>query len=679
MRKLVRWRELARIHHHAILEQTNRRFEIPEATMNIYDARTELFVADPSIDPLDFSTPRPESIQKAFSSMILSASGWRKVFAASGDEEDASENISQEDAILAAFVALSLARHLELPGACPELMKLSDGGAKLQALPDRPENPCTILVGIDARPTGPALANVINRILLACGADVRYLFIAAAPEIMADSSLCPKEADAFLYISASHNPVGHNGIKFGKAGGVYTGAESGELARIMRELVLDPQAHSYVQKLSALLDTTSYEAVLSQMAYQKEQSLERYRSFVLATAADSFVKADQDALAAKIRTFATHHPIGIVAELNGSARGDSIDVDFLTSLGVKVHAMNDKPRQIVHPIVPEGENLELCRRTLEELFTTDVSWQIGYVPDNDGDRGNLVYIRHSDGKAHILQAQEVFALVAVIELADLRRKLPVGTRMAIAVNGPTSMRIESLCEALDVEVHRAEVGEANVVELAQQLRSQGAVVRLLGEGSNGGNITHPAKVRDPMNTIMSLVKFLSSTGDDSIFATWISAIGLKTMKNVSIEAIIDSLPVYTTTGAFSPAGKMQVTCSDHGRLKTAYEKIFVDEWRRRQDALAKEYGIVSWKEYQTEGTVCREGVGPDFRTGTGKGGLKIVFFDAQNKPTDFIWMRGSGTEPVFRVLVDCKGDSQSRHDYLLDWHRAMIAKADSSV
>ncbi len=35
---------------------------------------------------------------------------------------------------------------------------------------------------------------------------------------MADTNLHPKEADAFLYISASHNPIGHNGFKFEKKG-----------------------------------------------------------------------------------------------------------------------------------------------------------------------------------------------------------------------------------------------------------------------------------------------------------------------------------------------------------------------------------------------------------------------------------------------------------------------------
>lgn len=647
--------------------------------MKMYDQRTNLFVADPSVDPLDFQSPSQDSLQKAFASMILSASGWRKVFAASGDEEDATEAITREDSLLAAYVALSLARHLGLPGASHRSIEESDWGDGMAALPERPQRPITILVGIDARPTGPALADVINRILLACGANVRYLFIAAAPEIMADSSAYPQEADAFLYISASHNPIGHNGIKFGKAGGVYAGTEASLLADTMRALVSEPRAKGYVRRLSALLDSAAYERMLDAMPSQKQRSLQRYGKFVLATAAGSSDADDERTLVAQIKAFTENNPIGIVAELNGSARGDSIDIQFLTSLGIRVHAMNAKPRQIVHPIVPEGENLELCRTTLETLYHSDTFWQIGYVPDNDGDRGNLVYIRQSDGKAHILEAQEVFALVAVIELSDMRRKTEKGTRLAIAVNGPTSMRIDDICKALGVEVHRAEVGEANVVELAGILRSQGAVVRILGEGSNGGNITYPAKVRDPMNTIMSLVKLLSSSGDDSIMMTWFRATRAKKIQNTSIEAIIDSLPVYTTTGAFSQGGKMHVACTDQGKLKGEYERIFARDWNRMRAELEEKWGIVSWKEYQMEGPVCREGVGSTFRTGAGKGGLKIVFHNATGEPTDFIWMRGSGTEPVFRVLVDCKGDCQKRHDYLLEWHRRMIEQADTAA
>ncbi len=645
--------------------------------MKFYDPRTKLFVADAQENPLAGTLPTHTQVLQAFSPMILSASGWRKVFASSGDEEDATEGISRADAVLAAYTALSLARHLGIEQASQQFMEACGHGARLEACPVQKLH-YTVLVGIDARPTGPAFADVVCRILLSLGVSVRYLFIAAAPEIMADSAVAPAEADAFLYISASHNPVGHNGIKFGRDGGVYAGSVSAKLATTMRELAADALAPAYVQKLCTLLDTNAYEAVLQQMPRQKEQSLQRYRQFVLTTAAGSDAPGERDALVAHIRDYTKHHPIGIVAELNGSARGDSIDVDFLTSLGITVHAMNDTPRQIVHPIVPEGENLELCRTTLQALHASNPAFQIGYVPDNDGDRGNLVYIRQSNGSAHILQAQEVFATVVVIELADLRRKLGTDVRMAIAVNCPTSMRIESICKALGVEVHRAEVGEANVVELAQKLRAQGAIVRVLGEGSNGGNITDPAKVRDPMNTIMSLVKFLSSTGSDSIFATWLTACGQDTSQQPSIEALVESLPKYTTTGAFSPQGNMHVKSTDQGKLKSAYEQEFLSQWNEQQEYLKTTYGIYGWKEYQTEGTVCDQGMGPEHRK-SAKGGLKIVFLDKDGNPTDYIWMRGSGTEPIFRVLADCKGNCPKRHDFLLQWHRKMIETADEAV
>ena len=59
------------------------------------------------------------------------------------------------------------------------------------------------------------------------------------------------------------------------------------------------------------------------------------------------------------------------------------------------------------------------------------------------------------------------------------------------------MRIEEIAEAFYASVYRAEVGEANVVNLARSLRDKGFTVPILGEGSNGGNITHPAAVRIP--------------------------------------------------------------------------------------------------------------------------------------------------------------------------------------
>ena len=70
--------------------------------------------------------------------MITSASGWRKVFAVSGDENDNTEKISENDEILA--------------GICAEVFA--------DYLIEKTENPLVIL-GHDTRPTGKAIGEAI--------------------------------------------------------------------------------------------------------------------------------------------------------------------------------------------------------------------------------------------------------------------------------------------------------------------------------------------------------------------------------------------------------------------------------------------------------------------------------------------------------------------------------------
>lgn len=633
--------------------------------MLIYDHLSHLMIADDQFDILAFTQPSKEEMQKSLSSMILSASGWRKVFVESGDEEDSGKSISYADAAITTFVALALARHLGAPYAQKDAIRREYPIAS----PPTEDSP-TILVGLDARPTGRVIGDLICRTLLSLGCRVRYLFICAAPEIMADCNLHPEEADAFLYVSASHNPIGHNGFKFGKAGGVYSSAESKRLTDMFLSLFEEEGVLTYLQTLSTSLNGRHYFDVLNSVKSQKQQSLERYEEFILATASKSSDTKDHYAFSRSVIARTETKPLGVLGELNGSARSVSIDFSFLKSLGLKVTMLNNKVGQVVHGIVPEGENLELCRETLEELYESDRAYLLGYVPDNDGDRGNLVYIRESTGKAEILEAQSVFSLVVLAELCQARLENP-SAKLAVAVNGPTSMRIDRICELLDVEVFRSEVGEANVVELANMKRAQGYMVPILGEGSNGGNITHPAKVRDPMNTLMSLIKLMTR---DELVSLWFRVNKTRLPHKVTLEAIIDSLPLFITTPSFSDKGKMQVS-SPQRALKQAYEELFLMEWEKRAEKLGK-MGITGYKAYQMEGTDLYQGLGEENRHEPFSGGYTIAFTNAHGEETDFIWMRGSKTEPVFRVLADCQGSDAERHDYLIEWQRSLIAKAN---
>ena len=77
-----------------------------------------------------------------------------------------------------------------------------------------------LIIARDARINGETIASVILSVLAGKDRDIRYLSIASAPECFAYSSAVP--GSVFLYISASHNPIAHNGFKFGQQGGVFT-------------------------------------------------------------------------------------------------------------------------------------------------------------------------------------------------------------------------------------------------------------------------------------------------------------------------------------------------------------------------------------------------------------------------------------------------------------------------
>lgn len=596
--------------------------------MEIIDARTGHVIADSAYDPLSHIKPAKGGLMTALSPYILSASGWRNVYAASKDEEDPTTSITDEDALVTAHIAATLFN--EVGKAEPR-----------------------ILLAVDARPTGRVLAHITLRVLTGLGAAVDYLYIASAPEAMAFSHA---GYDAFCYISASHNPIGHNGFKFGVDGGVYERSITDRMATALKEALAADDAAAKAMALSAAAGEEAVRAVLEAVPAAKERSLAYYTDFVFKTAGvDPSFRAS----------------VGIVADLNGSARSVSIDKTFLKGIGCPARFFNDKAGQVAHAIVPEGENLVPCRDALAQAYKEDSSFALAYCPDNDGDRGNFAYIRR-DGSASILQAQEVFALVVAIELADLSRKGE--GPLAVAVNCPTSERIEAIASAFGAKVFRAEVGEANVVNLGQELRDRGYVVHVLGEGSNGGNITDPAKVRDPLNSIMTFLKLLADKGLYSYATGKLS--GKEATGGPSIDGLLEAMPSYTTTGAFSTLAKLHVKHGDWARIKEAYEGLFLKQWEEKD---LSAWGIVAYEVHQTEGTVERIGLGPAFRSPAAKGGEKVVFLDKDGGHVAYMWMRPSGTEPVLRVLVDVRGENEALHDELLAWQRSLITEADRSL
>lgn len=642
--------------------------------MNIIDPATGLSLGDPEIPPLDSgNAPDGTSVGAAAEAMILSASGWRTIFAADGDEESGTTEVTPAGLVLAAAAADVFGRYmLHRRGIEP--------GERHQA--DRPVRLC---VGVDTRPTGPALAHVMIRRFLNLGIEPVYLFVSAAPEIMAYVKRAGK-IDGFAYISASHNPIGHNGFKFGRRdGGVLDGTEIKPLISEYRDLLGDQDAVSGLCKAVGSVPAAEVERIFGRSAEYKAAALLEYAEHLREVAAGrGGDKSGTETFFGGLRSILDASPLGIVADLNGGARTVSVDRSVLSEAGLSVEIMNGTAGKIAHRIVPEGESLEPCRKRLEELAAGGAPFILGYVPDCDGDRGNIVYYDEREARAKSLEAQEVLALAVLAELGYLMVTGNGVGRTAVVVNGPTSMRIDRIAAAYGARVVRAEVGEANAVYLARQLRSGGYTVRVLGEGSNGGTIIHPSAVRDPLTTIFALLKLLRS--DAGVFADWLRRRGKTPRRVPSMADIIAALPQFVTTSAYEHEAIMRITTTDHAALKSRYEEIFLTEWERRGRRLGEEYGITGFEEINYEGTEERRGFGPGFRTGEQRGGLKILFTGPEGENPAYMWMRGSGTEPVFRVLVDvdaeaCGSVEKARelHDYLLAWHREMVREADGGV
>jgi len=605
--------------------------------------------------------------------MILSASGWRAVFAADGGEESASPEISEAHRIICGAAAFVFAEFLKTGTNAAE-----DEGA----LHSKPSMPPLVLLGADTRPTGQSIAGAMLPVLLAENCEVQYAGITAAPEIMAwarsKSGTGDRESGiGFIYISASHNPIGHNGLKFGLTdGGVLSAKDANLLISNFRSFL---SKEDNIKKIADLISCAP--SSLCPVSSFKDEAFKAYYDFCCEVVYDG---QDADALFSAIKDGLENKPLGVVCDFNGSARSASIDKKFFSALGLKFECINDRPGQIAHRIVPEGESLEPCARLLEETRAGNAAFMLGYMPDCDGDRGNLVIWDETGGKTRVLEAQEVFALACVAELSHLAWTCDSGQisfpfKAAVVVNDPTSMRIDRIAEAFGVSVFRAEVGEANVVSLARRLRTQGYTVRILGEGSAGGNITHPSAVRDPINTVMAIIKLLcirSSGGKPGFFELWCRRSGQMDLyhENFTLAGIIMSLPRFMTTPAYSKDAVLRINTQDHAILKDRYKEVFLREWEKRKDELKENYGFLRWEAVAYNGLEERRNL---IRFGdAGRGGLKVFFFNAEGRETAYIWMRGSATEPVFRIMADVQGEDSRIERYLLEWQRYMIMESD---
>lgn len=173
------------------------------------------------------------SLSDTLSSFILSVSGWRSIFAL----ESLPPETPIEDSI-----------DSRIPAGHAWAM-ISAGYALGEFYKKEYNRPVRLALGRDTRPTGARIEeSLLKGLLLHQHIDIAYIGISAITEIMAFTSE-NDDIDGFIYVSASHNPSGYNGLKMGLSeGGCLNEEKSKQLIKILWNFVQSSDAPNLLEK-----------------------------------------------------------------------------------------------------------------------------------------------------------------------------------------------------------------------------------------------------------------------------------------------------------------------------------------------------------------------------------------------------------------------------------------------
>jgi phosphomannomutase len=287
-----------------------------------------------------------------------------------------------------------------------------------------------IVVGRDSRVSGPMFHRIVVGTLQLAGCDVIDIGLTTTPGCQL--AVEHHHAAGGLMLSASHNPIEWNALKFIGASGLFL--EAGE-GTAMRALVDTGIPYASWDKIGTVTEDTA--------------AASRHIEAVLA-----IPYLDQ----VKIR--ARHFKVALDC-VRGA--GSTIMPELLKRLGCEVVGINLEPDgRFPREPEPTAENLKELERLVKESGA-----DIGFAVDPDVDRLALV----ADGGRAI---GEDFTLALAARVVLRHRKGPLVTNLS------TSLVVEDAAREAGVEAVRAPVGEVNVAVRMRELQAP-----IGGEGNGG--------------------------------------------------------------------------------------------------------------------------------------------------------------------------------------------------
>lgn len=291
----------------------------------------------------------------------------------------------------------------------------------------------TVVVGRDSRVSGPFILDIVKGCLVASGCRVIDIGITPTPTVQI--AIEYHHAAGGIAITASHNPIQWNGLKFMDNDGRFLSPEKAEKVYRMAD--------------AGKIDLKEWDAI-GQMEYDSEANTRHIDSI------KNLSLIDLDGL--RKRKFKV-----AVDTVNGA--GGVIIPQLLEELGCEVFAINQEPHgRFAHTPEPLPENLV----QLSEAVVKNQA-DVGFAIDPDADRCAIV---DNEGKP----IGEEYTLVMAV-------KLVLSKRMGrLAINMSTSRASEDIAKYYNCMIVRSKVGEINVAEKMKEIDA------IIGGEGNGGVI-----------------------------------------------------------------------------------------------------------------------------------------------------------------------------------------------
>ncbi len=326
-----------------------------------------------------------------------------------------------------------------------------------------------VAIGRDSRPSGPMVFNALAAGMLSLGVDVVDLGVATTPSIALLGRFL--KSDASIVITASHNPIMWNGIKFLRHDGIAFPPE--QAARIKQ---------IYLEK-----------------AWQKEgggglADIEHLGLF----------STDSRAHAHHIQTVLQFFDVKGISEKRYRVVLDSVNGAgcigtpmLLSKLGTElIHLNGEATGRFAHTPEPTRENLtELAAKVREKRAA------VGFAQDPDADRLAIV-----DENGTYIGEEYTLALCTYARM--LVKPVPV------VANLSTLRMVDDIAGKFGQRVIRTAVGEANVAGKMQEVGGPGGVIG--GEGNGGIIDLRVGPVRDSFLGIAMILDLLTAHGENGV-------------------------------------------------------------------------------------------------------------------------------------------------------------------